>query len=95
MYPVYLNMEAFVCPTEYEHLMASGGTGDSYYVRAHFNYEHTEHGEMSFRNGDVFHIIDTLCQGVVGSWQGVRIGRNNQETQRGIIPNMNRSDQHT
>ena len=58
--------------------------------RTHFNYEHTEHGEMSFRHGDVFVVVDTLYGGVVGSWQAVRKGRNNQETQRGIIPNRNR-----
>ena len=25
--------------------------------RTHFNYEQTEHGEMSFRHGDVFHVV--------------------------------------
>ena len=70
--------------------MASGGTGDSYYVRTHFNYEQTEHNEMTFCNGDVFHVTDTLYGGVVGSWAATRIGRNNQATQKGIIPNMNR-----
>ncbi len=70
--------------------MQSGGTGDDFYVRAHFNYEHTEHGEMSFRNGDVFHVMDTLCGGVVGSWSAIRVGRNNTQTQRGTIPNQNR-----
>jgi hypothetical protein len=29
---------------------------------------------MSFRKGDVFHVVDTLHNGVVGSWQVYRIG---------------------
>ncbi|PSN46427.1 hypothetical protein C0J52_15363 [Blattella germanica] len=47
--------------------------------RAHFNYDQPNKGEMSFRKGDVFHVVDTLHNGVVGSWQVFRIGRNNQE----------------
>ena len=70
--------------------MASGGTGDSFYVRTHFAYEQTEHGEMSFRNGDVFHVSDTLYGGVVGSYFAVKMGVNNEETEKGIIPNTNR-----
>jgi hypothetical protein len=42
--------------------------------RAHFNYDQPNKGEMSFRNGDVFHVVDTLHNGVVGSWQVYRIG---------------------
>ncbi|WAR29516.1 ZO2-like protein, partial [Mya arenaria] len=36
---------------------------------------------------------NTLFRGVVGSWLAVRMGRNNQETQKGIIPNKNRAEQ--
>ena len=70
--------------------MAAGGPGDSFFIRTHFNYDQTEHNEMSFHHGDVFHVIDTLYDGVVGSWQAIRIGRHNKETQKGIIPNQNR-----
>lgn len=48
---------------------------------------------MSFRSGDVFHVVDTLHNGVVGSWQIFRIGRNNQEVQKGIIPNKARAEE--
>lgn len=71
-------------------------------------------GEMSFRSGDVFHVIDTLHNGTVGAWQVFRIGmyklfflkfiiqlfhicfhlgRNNQEVQKGIIPNKARAEE--
>jgi tight junction protein 1 len=43
--------------------------------RAHFNYDQPNKGEMSFRKGDVFHVVDTLHNGVVGSWQVFRIGK--------------------
>lgn len=45
---------------------------------------------MNFRSGDVFHVVDTLYGGAVGTWQVYRIGHNNQETQKGAIPNQTR-----
>lgn len=48
---------------------------------------------MCFRKGDVFRVVDTLHNGVVGSWQVFRIGRNNQEVQKGIIPNKARAEE--
>ena len=29
---------------------------------------------MSFKKSDVFHVVDTLHNGVVGSWQDFRMG---------------------
>lgn len=77
---------------EYDQVIASG-KGDSFHIKTHFHYEQPQKGEMSFRSGDVFHIIDTLHNGVVGSWQVFRIGRNNQEVQKGIIPNKARAEE--
>ncbi|RZF42526.1 hypothetical protein LSTR_LSTR004445 [Laodelphax striatellus] len=77
---------------EYEQIVASQ-RGDSFHIKAHFNYDQPNKGEMSFRKGDVFHVIDTLHNGVVGSWQVLRIGRNNQEVQKGIIPNKARAEE--
>nr|CAD7440587.1 unnamed protein product [Timema bartmani] len=77
---------------EYEQIVASQ-RGDSFHIKAHFNYDQPNKGEMSFRKGDVFHVVDTLHNGVVGSWQVFRIGRNNQEVQKGIIPNKSRAEE--
>ncbi|XP_046625752.1 tight junction protein ZO-1 isoform X2 [Neodiprion virginianus] len=77
---------------EYDQIVASG-RGDSFHIKTHFHYEQPEKGEMSFRSGDVFHVVDTLHNGVVGSWQVFRIGRNNQEVQKGIIPNKARAEE--
>ena len=30
---------------------------------------------MSFRKGEVFHVVDTLYKGVVGAWQAFRVGK--------------------
>ncbi|KAL3885385.1 hypothetical protein ACJMK2_025454 [Sinanodonta woodiana] len=78
---------------EFDRIMTSHEAGDSFFIRTHFNYDQSEPGELSFVKGDIFHIKDTLFRGVVGSWLAVRVGRNNQETQKGIIPNKNRAEQ--
>ncbi|CAH0563619.1 unnamed protein product [Brassicogethes aeneus] len=80
------------CKEEYDNIVASQ-KGDSFYVKTHFHYENPAKGEMSFRSGDTFHVIDTLYNGVVGCWQVFRIGRNNQEVQKGIIPNKSRAEE--
>ena len=48
--------------------------GDSFYIKAHFNYEQPDKGEMTFKKCDVFHVVDTLHNGVVGAWQAFRMG---------------------
>lgn len=58
---------------EYDQVVASGH-GDSFYVKTHFNYEQPAGGHMSFRRGEVFHVVDTLHKGVVGAWQAYRVG---------------------
>ncbi|XP_033725435.1 tight junction protein ZO-1-like isoform X4 [Pecten maximus] len=78
---------------EYDRIMTSQEAGDSFYIKTHFAYEQREQGELSFTTGDIFHVKDTLFRGVVGSWLVTRVGRNNQETQKGIIPNKNRAEQ--
>ena len=39
------------------------------HFRAHFNNDAPEKSEMPFRKSDVFHVVDTLHDGVVGAWQ--------------------------
>jgi len=59
--------------------------------RTHFNYDVAEHGEVSFKRGDVFAVVDTLYGGVVGSWQAMRIVRGSpQAAKKGVIPNLSR-----
>merc|ERR1740129_26818 len=74
--------------------------GDSFYIRAHFNYEQNDKGEMNFKKSDVFHVVDTLHNGVVGSWQAFRmdpflsgLGRAAEQVQKGVIPNKSRAEE--
>lgn len=80
------------CKEEYDNVVQNQ-RGDSFHIKAHFHYDSPSKSELSFRSGDVFRVIDTLHNGVVGSWQVMRIGRGHQELQRGIIPNKARAEE--
>lgn len=69
--------------------------GDSFYIRTHFEYEKESPYGLSFNKGEVFRVVDTLYNGKLGSWLAIRIGKNHQEVERGIIPNKNRQVLHT
>ncbi|GIY97117.1 tight junction protein ZO-1 [Caerostris extrusa] len=71
---------------EYEDVI-NNSKGDSFYIRTHFSHESTGKGELSFRKGEVFHVVDTLYNGKPGYWLVYRLGRSGQEMQRGVIPN--------
>ncbi|XP_045779275.1 tight junction protein ZO-1 isoform X4 [Maniola jurtina] len=80
-------------PDEYNAVASGQMPGDSFHIKTHFHYTEPTEGEMSFRCGDVFHVMDTLHNGTVGAWQVYRIGRNNQEVQKGTIPNKARAEE--
>ncbi|CAF99681.1 unnamed protein product, partial [Tetraodon nigroviridis] len=67
--------------------------GDSFYIRTHFEYEKESPYGLGFNKGEVFRVVDTLYNGKLGSWLALRIGKNHQEVERGIIPNKNRAEQ--
>jgi hypothetical protein len=72
---------------EYDQIIAAQ-KGDLFHIRVHFLYTTTIKGELSFHSSEVFHVCDTLYNGIVGSWLVYRLGRNNQEIQKGTIPNI-------
>ncbi|XP_026735632.1 tight junction protein ZO-1-like isoform X9 [Trichoplusia ni] len=80
-------------PDDYNAVASGQMPGDSFHIKTHFHYTEPTDGEMSFRCGDVFHVVDTLHNGTVGAWQVYRIGRNNQEVQKGTIPNKARAEE--
>ncbi|NXX54600.1 ZO3 protein, partial [Scopus umbretta] len=73
--------------------MISSNVGDSFYIRTHFDFEKDTPAGLSFVRGDVFHVLDTMYQGRLGSWLAVRMGRDLQEQDKGIIPNRSRAEQ--
>ncbi|NXC38432.1 ZO3 protein, partial [Penelope pileata] len=73
--------------------MISSNVGDSFYIRTHFDYEKDTPSGLSFVRGDIFHVLDTMYRGRLGSWLAVRMGRDLQEQDKGIIPNQRRAEQ--
>lgn len=80
------------CREEYDYSVANQ-RGDSFHIKCHFHCENPVKGEMTFKAGDIFRVVDTLHNGVVGAWQVMRIGRGQQEIQRGVIPNKARAEE--
>ncbi|NWW98624.1 ZO3 protein, partial [Caloenas nicobarica] len=73
--------------------MISSNVGDSFYIRTHFDFEKDTPSGLSFVRGDIFHVLDTMYRGRLGSWLAVRMGRDLQEQDKGIIPNRSRAEQ--
>ncbi|XP_075300573.1 tight junction protein ZO-3 isoform X2 [Opisthocomus hoazin] len=71
----------------------SSSVGDSFYIRTHFDFEKDTPSGLSFVRGDVFHVLDTMYRGRLGSWLAARVGRDLQEQDKGIIPNQSRAEQ--
>uniref|UniRef100_A0A0R3RV22 PDZ domain-containing protein n=1 Tax=Elaeophora elaphi TaxID=1147741 RepID=A0A0R3RV22_9BILA len=73
----------------------NGPLGDNFYIRTHFAHQKSPNQlELSFHNGDIFHITDTLFGGTVGFWQATRVysaaenGNYAQnDSNKGVIPN--------
>ncbi|NXG36925.1 ZO3 protein, partial [Dromaius novaehollandiae] len=73
--------------------MISSNVGDSFYIRTHFDFEKDVPSGLSFVRGEVFHVLDTMYRGKLGNWLAVRMGRDLQELDKGIIPNQSRAEQ--
>ncbi|NWJ12221.1 ZO3 protein, partial [Crypturellus undulatus] len=73
--------------------MIASNVGDSFYIRTHFDFEKDTPSGLSFVRGDVFHVLDTMYRGKLGSWLAVRMGKDLQELDKGIIPNQSRAEQ--
>ena len=58
--------------------------------RVHFDYEQMKEQEFSFQREDVFHIWDTMHDGVIGAWRAQVVTKTGLETEIGILPNKSR-----
>ncbi|XP_069623906.1 tight junction protein ZO-3 isoform X2 [Ranitomeya imitator] len=74
--------------------MIKSNVGDSFYIRTHFDYEADAPSGLSFGRGEIFHVVDTLYRGKIGSWLAVRVARDLKEMEKGIIPNRVRAEQY-
>ena len=77
----------------YQGILDNGGMGDSFFVKANFNHCDPRSDEMNIHEGDIFGIRDTLPDGKMGSWLGLKVNASASENQHGLIPNKNRAEQ--
>lgn len=79
-------------PDVYNDILVSG-RGDSFFIRAHFEYEKESPQCLAFSRGDIFKVVDTLYDGKLGNWLAIRVGKGIQLLEKGIIPNKSRAEQ--
>ncbi|KAE8291525.1 Tight junction protein ZO-2 Tight junction protein 2 [Larimichthys crocea] len=79
-------------PDVYNDILVSG-RGDSFFIRTHFEYEKETPQSLAFTRGDIFKVVDTLYDGKLGNWLAIRVGKDNQLLEKGIIPNKSRAEQ--
>jgi C-terminal processing protease CtpA/Prc len=83
-------------PEEYEANAFDPHGGDSFYVRAHFNYRSKDSSDLSFKINDILHVTDTLYNGVIGQWVASKLNTtlNDEpfEDVRGTVPNLENSE---
>ncbi|XP_055360678.1 tight junction protein ZO-2-like isoform X1 [Betta splendens] len=79
-------------PEVYNDILVSG-RGDSFFIRTHFEYEKETPQSLAFSRGDIFKVVDTLYDGKLGNWLAVRVDKDKQLLEKGIIPNKSRAEQ--
>jgi hypothetical protein len=84
-----IEMVVAYAPEEYEQYAFDPLGGDSFYVRAHFNYTSQNNIDLNFKINDILHVTDTLYNGVMGQWVATKLNSD----QRGTVPNQNNAEQ--
>ncbi|XP_016314359.1 tight junction protein ZO-2-like isoform X1 [Sinocyclocheilus anshuiensis] len=79
-------------PDVYKDILASG-RGDNFFIRTHFEYEKELPQSLTFSRGEIFKVVDTLYDGKLGNWLAIRMDKDNQLLEKGIIPNKSRAEQ--
>ncbi|XP_028836722.1 tight junction protein ZO-2a isoform X2 [Denticeps clupeoides] len=79
-------------PEVYKDILTSG-RGDNFFIRTHFDYEKENPQGLTFSRGEVFKVVDTLYDGKLGSWLAIRLDKDNQLIDKGIVPNKSRAEQ--
>ena len=66
-------MQVALSQTDYETHAFDPLGGDSFYMRAHFNFESQNPIDLSFKINDILHVTDTLYNGVMGQWVATKL----------------------
>ncbi|CAL8247929.1 unnamed protein product [Merluccius merluccius] len=69
------------------------GRSDSFFIRTHFEYEREGPQSLTFGCGEILKVVDTLYDGKLGNWLAIRIGKEKQLLEKGVIPNKIRAEQ--
>ncbi|CAL8333817.1 unnamed protein product [Arctogadus glacialis] len=69
------------------------GRSDSFFIRTHFEYEREGPQSLAFGSGEILKVVDTLYDGKLGNWLAIRIGKEKQLLEKGVIPNKIRAEQ--
>lgn len=73
----------------YKDILASG-RGDNFFIRTHFEYEKELPQSLTFSRGEIFKVVDTLYDGKLGNYLAIRMDKDNQLREKGIIPSKSR-----
>lgn len=79
-------------PDVYKDILASG-RGDNFFIRTHFEYEKELPQSLTFSRGEIFKVVDTLYDGKLGNYLAIRMDKDNQLLEKGVIPSKSRADQ--
>lgn len=101
-----IEMVVALCQEEYEQYAFDPMGGDSFYIRAHFNYTSQTNVDLSFKINDILHVTDTLYNGVMGQWVATKLNDQSinslvhghrappvEAQSRGTIPNQTNAEQ--
>ena len=59
--------------------------GDSFYVRAMFDRQAECEGELSFKQGDILFVENTVCNGDIGLWKAWLVDDNGNKLMSGSV----------
>ncbi len=89
-----IEMQVALCQADYEAHAFDPLGGDSFYVRAHFNYASRNPVDLTFAINDVLHVTDTLYNGVMGQWVATKLSSEpGRQQERGTVPNQAAAEQ--
>lgn len=85
-----LNANKLTCVSVvYKDILASG-RGDNFFIRTHFEYEKELPQSLTFSRGEILKVVDTLYDGKLGSYLAIRMDKDNQLLEKGVIPSKSR-----
>ena len=76
----------------YESVLDNGGTGDAFFVRAHFSHKPSNALELSIADQEIFSVRDTLPHNKAGYWRVAKVNAGPHDVQTGLIPNKHRAE---